>query len=104
MISWSQDAKGRHGRTTSYSQVRREIREQSRRTGYGTRSGGYTVGNKKLGLGTAAGFVGGMGYSYPATLATYSIYHRYMWLQKTLHDGGYKSGWDDRYHVQHYER
>ena len=86
--------------------MRGEVRELSRRTGYGTTGGSSTIirGNKKLGMGMVAGFVGGMGYGYPATLATYSIYHRYMWLQKTLHDGGYESGWDDRYHEQNYER
>ena len=80
----------------------REIRDQRRKYGYGSES--YHSKDKKLGLGVGPGFVGGMGYNYAATLATYSLYHRYLWLQRALHDAGYESRWDEEYHHQYYER
>ena len=55
-------------------------------TNWGTSfSGGTGVYNKKrglskkaLGLGVAAGFVGGAALGVAGTMATYSVYHRYL--------------------------
>ena len=57
-----------------------------------------------FGLGVGAGFLGGSGYGYAASLASYTIYHRYLFLMAMLHSNGYKSAWDTNYHEQFYER
>eukprot|EP00092_Neocalanus_flemingeri_P065792 GFUD01080070.1.p1 GENE.GFUD01080070.1~~GFUD01080070.1.p1 ORF type:complete len:626 (+),score=105.07 GFUD01080070.1:130-1878(+) len=90
---------------TSFLSLRRTIRNSNRNTDYGTKKYQYSKGSEKLlGLGVGAGFIGGAGYGYAASLVTYSIFHRYLYLQKMLHNNGYNSSWDEQYHTNYYDK
>ena len=90
----------------SYSRLRKDIQKESKKTNFGTKFASQTVPTSKklFGLGVGAGFIGGTGYGYGATLASYTIYHRYIFLMAMLHRNGYRSSWDQDYHNQYYEK
>ena len=90
----------------SYSQTRRDINKEREKTNFGTKFGYKKVptSKKMFGLGVGAGFLGGSGYGYGASLASYTIYHRYIFLMAMLHSNGYRSRWNTGYHTQYYER
>jgi len=86
-------------------------------TNWGTSfSGGTGVYNKKkkrgmskkaLGLGVAAGFVGGAALGAAGTMATYSVYHRYHEFQRMMYMNNpaqYGGVWDDNYFSNYYSR
>ena len=65
------------------------------------------IANKKklFGLGVGAAFIGGAGFGFGAGLASYSIYHRYHYLQMLLRAGGYgDDSWDEDYYSKYYEK
>eukprot|EP00092_Neocalanus_flemingeri_P047974 GFUD01054574.1.p1 GENE.GFUD01054574.1~~GFUD01054574.1.p1 ORF type:complete len:650 (+),score=133.34 GFUD01054574.1:3-1952(+) len=80
----------------SFARLSQNIDQSRKSTVYGTK---FT---ESLGIG--AGFIGGTGYGFAASLATYSIYHRYLYLMSLLHTHGYRSGWDGDYYSSYYER
>ena len=97
-------------------------------TNWGTSfSGGTGVYNKNkkkaLGLGVAAGFVGGAALGMAGTMATYNVYHRYPWIscvlssyinwiryhefQRMMYMNNplqYGSTWDENYFSNYYSR
>jgi len=84
-------------------------------TNFGTSFGGgvgrYTgsISKKKLGLGVAAGFLGGaalgVGVGAAATLATYSVYHRYHEFRRMLHvNNPLNYQWNDNYYQNYYSQ
>ena len=64
------------------------------------------IANKKklFGLGVGAAFIGGAGFGFGSGLASYSIYHRYHHLKRSLHAKGYDESWDDDYYSSYYEK
>ena len=90
----------------SYSRLRKDIQKESKKTNFGTKfsSQKVSVSKKLFGLGVGAGFIGGSGYGYGATLASYTVYHRYVFLMTMLHRNGYRSTWDQDYHNHYYEK
>ena len=65
-------------------------------TAWGTKFGGQTMykqkkgfSKKALGLGVAAGFVGGAALGVAGTMATYSVYHRYQEFKNMMHMRGF---------------
>ena len=90
----------------SYSRLRKDIQRESKKTNFGTKfsSQKVSVSKKLFGLGVGAGFIGGSGYGYGATLASYTVYHRYVFLMTMLHSNGYRSTWDQDYHNHYYEK
>ena len=65
---------------------------------------------KVLGLGVAAGFVGGAALGAGGALATYSVYHRYQAYRNMMQSKGFESyesdtnGTDTNYYSSYYER
>ena len=59
-----------------------------------------------FGLGVGPGFVGGAGFGHAATLASYSVYHRYLYFMEMVFYTEYKdkSAWDEEYHPKYYKR
>ena len=92
----------------AYSRLSQRMIGKTRKTNYGTKFEKklHQENKKTLGLGVGAGFIGGSGIGYAATLATYSIYHRYLYFMEILFDTEYKnkSTWDEKYHDQYYRR
>ena len=70
--------------------------------GAGRYSKGYS--GKALGLGVAAGFLGGAALSTMGTMAMYSVYHRYamyqnmMYMNNPMMYGGYNRGYHNSYY------
>ena len=65
------------------------------------------IANKKklFGLGVGAAFIGGAGFGFGSGLASYSIYHRYHYLQGILQAKGYNEEyWDEDYYSKYYEK
>jgi len=84
-------------------------------TNWGTSfSGGTGVYDKKkgfskkaLGLGVAAGFVGGAALGAAGTMATYSVYHRYHEFQRMMYMNNplqYGGMWDNDYFSNYYSK
>jgi len=65
------------------------------------------LSKKALGLGVAAGFVGGAARGMAGTMATYSVYHRYHEFQRMMYMNNplqYGSTWDENYFSNYYSR
>ena len=70
--------------------------------GAGRYSKGYS--GKALGLGVAAGFLGGAALSTMGTMAMYSVYHRYNMYQQMMYmnNPGMYGGYNRGYHNSYY--
>ena len=62
------------------------------------------IPSKLFGIGVGPAFIGGAGFSFGAGLVSYSIYHRYQYLQQLLHANGYLDKWDEAYYSVIYEK
>jgi len=89
-----------------------------RTPGYGTSfgtnfaggAGKYTMkkgfSKKALGLGVAAGFIGGAALGAAGAMATYSVYHRYHSFRQMMYmrNPSMFGDWDDNYYSNYYSR
>ena len=65
------------------------------------------ISKKALGLGVAAGFVGGAALGAAGAMATYSVYHRYHAFQQMMymrHPSMYGNNWDNDYYANYYSK
>ena len=80
-------------------------------TAWGTKFSDQTVykqkkgfSKKALGLGVAAGFVGGAALGVAGTVATYSVYHRYQEFKQMMFLRGFGNDFNRDYYTSYYSQ
>ena len=86
----------------SFGYVNERIRSNRISTNFGTKKLYSQPKSRKLGFGVGPTFLHGTDHSFVSTLIIYSIYHRYVYLQKKLAEAGHASSFDGNHYYQLY--
>ena len=88
----------------SFSDVNKRIQSNRISTYFGTKNFYNQPKSRKLGFGVGPTFLHGTDHSFVSTLIIYSIYHRYVHLQKKLAEAGHASSFDGDHYAQLYTK
>ena len=86
----------------SFSYVNKRIQSNRISTNFGTKKLHSQPKSRKLGFGVGPTFL--HDHSFVSTLIIYSIYHRYVYLQKKLAEAGHASSFDGNHYYQLYTK
>ena len=93
-------------------QLFRSIKKRTTETNYGTKFGeNENISHKAFGLGVGPSFIGGAGlgllepnFGFVAGLVSFSVYHRYIFFKRLLHQKHFLPHWDSQYYDSYYEK